>query len=248
MGQFTADMKSFVTYLLLLSGWLLIRPTAYAQESYFNVTESDVAERKEIVVQQQFSLQSFYRSITTFDYGIANDFEIGANLINLDYYPTNRRFMRNDSSTEKAYSPLLTLNAQKIIKLGHHWHAGIGGQAGWNLTPNEGQHRFVHYVYANLNRTFQDDHYKITAGIYNGHVRYLGGGPLIGFQTGFEAGIIYQKLHLLGDWISGTHEVGQLVLGLEVFLSKKIPISLGWQRQNQDGSSALVVQLTYRSE
>ena len=143
---------------------------------------------------------------------------------------------------------MLTLNTQKIFELPHDFHVGIGGQAGWNLTPNKGQHRFVHYVYANLNKSFVDDHHKVTAGVYNGHVRYLGEGPAVGFQAGFEAGIFYQKLHLLGDWISGQHEVGQLVLGLEVFLSKKLPLALGWQRQNQDGSSALVVQLTYRGE
>lgn len=231
-----------IAYLCLLAN------TAHAQESYFNVTESDVAEKGAIVVQQQFSIQNFYRSITTFDYGLAEDLELGANLINLDYYPVNRRFMRNDSSTEQAYSPLLMLNAQKIIKLPHDFHMGIGGQAGWNLTPNLGQHRFVHFVYVNLNRTFLNDHYKITAGVFNGHVRYLGDGPPVGFQTGFEAAIVYQKLHLLGDWLSGQHDAGQLVLGFEVFLSKKLPLSLGWQRRNQDGSSALVVQLTYRSE
>ncbi len=213
--------------------------------SYFNVPESDVAETHKFTIQQQFIFQEFYRSLTTVNYGLGKDWEIGANLLNLDYYPNQSRILRNDSTTERAFSPLLTLNAQKIIKLPHQFHIGIGGQAGYNLTPDKTQRRFIGYGYVNLNKAFYHDHYKLTAGAYTGHVRYLGNGRQIGFQAGFNAGIVYEKLHLLGDWMSGQHDVGQLVLGLEVYLSKSLPISIGWQRSNQEGTSALVVQLTY---
>lgn len=238
-----------ISFLRLTSFLLLITgPAAVAQESYFNVPESDVAEKKEVIVQQQFSVQGFYRSITTFDYGIAKDWELGANLINLDYEPKSRRFMRNDSSTESAHSPLLMLNTQKIVELPHEFHIGVGGQAGLNLSPNGSRRQFVHYVYANLNKSFANDRHKVTVGVYNGNVRYLGDGPTVGFQAGFETALLYEKLHLIGDWISGSHDVGQLVLGLEVFLGKKLPLAIGWLRQNQDGSSGLVVQLMYRGK
>ena len=236
-NQFTR----LASFLLALAACL----PAVAQESYFNVPESDVAEKHKFTVQQQFNIQDFYRSMTTIDYGLGKDWEVGANLLNLDYYPQTRSFQRNDSTTENAYSPLLLLNAQKIFKLGHHFHIGVGGQAGFNLTPHKGKHQFVHYVYANLNKSFRDDHYKLTAGIYNGHVRYLGADQAVGFQAGFDAGIFYQKLHIMGDWISGQHDVGQLGLGLEIYLSKSLPLALGWQRNNQDGSSGLIVQLTF---
>lgn len=101
------------------------------------------------------------------------------------------------------------------------------------------------YGYINMKKDFYQDYYKLTAGVYTGHVRYLADGQPLGFQTGFDAGIFYEKFHLLGDWISGQHDVGQLVLGLEMFLTKNLPLALGWQRRNQDGASALVVQLTY---
>ena len=238
-------MKNEFIRWLLLGSFLLRTTCVLAQESYFNVPESDVAKTHKLTVQQQFVIQDYYRSLTTFNYGLGKDWEIGANLLNLDYYPQSRHILRNDSTTERAYSPLLTLNAQKIFNLPHEFHVGIGGQAGYNLTPDKTQRRFVGYGYVNLNKSFYNDHYKLTAGAYTGHVRYLGEGPLIGFQTGFEAGIFYEKLHLLGDWISGQHDVGQLVLGLEVFLSKSLPLAIGWQRSNQDGTSALVVQLTF---
>jgi hypothetical protein len=62
---------------------------------------------------------------------------------------------------------------------------------------------------------------------------------------GVDAGIWYEKLHLLGDWATGTHEYGQLVLGLEVYLQKHLPLAFGWRRSNQDGSQGLVIQLIY---
>ena len=238
-------MKNKHINWLITSVLALATLTVHAQESYFNVPESVVAEKGKFTIQQQVSIKDFYRSLTTVDYGLGNDWEIGANLLNLDYYPDSKKILRNDSTNQKAYSPLLMLNGQKIFKLGKHYHIGLGGQAGYNLTPDRGQSRFVHYVFANVNKTFMDEHYKVTAGIYNGHTRYLGGDQLIGFQAGFEAGIIYQKLHLLGDWISGQHDVGQLALGLEVFLSKSLPLAIGWQRNNQDGSSGVIVQLTF---
>ncbi|MEZ0538444.1 hypothetical protein [Fibrella arboris] len=238
-------MKRKDSCWLLIALLMLSINTLFAQESYFNVPESDVAKTHKINVQQQFSIQDYYRSLTTFNYGLGKDWEIGANLLNLDYYPSQSQIFRNDSTSERVYAPLLMVNAQKIIKLPHSFHIGIGGQAGYNLTPNKSQRRFVGYGYVNLNKEFYQNHYKLTAGAYTGHVRYLGNGPTIGFQTGFDAGILYQKLHVIGDWISGQHDVGQLALGLEVFLSKSIPLAIGWQRSNQDGTSALIVQLTY---
>lgn len=235
--------------LILWIDLLVMSPFAVrAQESYFNVPESDVAKTGKLTIQQQVTIQDFYRSLTTVDYGIGKDWEIGANLLNLDYYPDQQRILRNDSTNRRAYSPLLLINSQKIFRLPRHFHIGIGGQAGYNLTPDQGQRRFVGYGYVNLNKEFYDSHYKLTAGAYTGHVRYLGEGRVVGFQAGFEAGILYQKLHLLGDWISGQHDVGQLALGLQVFLTKSLPLAVGWQRSNQDGNSALIVQLTYEPD
>ncbi|MBO0949939.1 hypothetical protein J2I46_15185 [Fibrella sp. HMF5405] len=238
-------MDKKTTKWLFFSLLFLGNTVALAQESYFNVPESDVAKARKLTVQQQFSIQDYYRSLTTFDYGLGKDWEIGANLLNLDYYPVSKQILRNDSTSERAYSPLLMLNGQKIFKLPHGFHVGLGAQVGYNLTPTKNQRRLVSYGYANLNKQFYKEHYKLTAGLYSGHTRYLGAGPQVGFQAGFEAGIFYQKLHLIGDWISGQHDVGQLALGLELFLSKSVPLAIGWQRSNQNGTSALIVQLTY---
>ena len=246
-------IKSIICLLLLLN-----TATVWAQESYFNVPESEVVEGRKLTVQQQFSLQNTYQSLTTIDYGLGKDWEIGVNLLNLNYDPSQRRFVRTDSISERAYGPLLLLNGQKIFDLPGEFHLGIGGQLGGNLTPETRRRRLVSYGYVNLNKELDDDRYKLTVGTYAGNAGYVGGGrnaappalgkALIGLQAGFEAGIIDKKLYLIGDWISGPYAVGQSVLGLEVFLSKSLPLAIGWQRTNLGGSSGLVVQLTYSPE
>ena len=237
-------MKTIYRLFTRLTITALISGSAQAQETYFNVSESDITEKHKIIVQQQFSIQSTYRSLTTFDYGLGKNWEIGANLYNLDYDPAQKMIVRNDTSTQMAYAPLLLLNAQKVFNLNDQFKIGIGAQGGLNLSPTN-RSKFVGFAYSNLAGSFAKDHYKATVGLYTGHVRYLGDGPRIGFQAGFDAGIFYEKLHLMGDWISGSHEVGQSVLGLEIYLFKSLPLALGWQRSNSDGSSAVVVQLTY---
>jgi hypothetical protein len=230
-----------------LSGilFLILALPGYAQETYFNVSESEITEKNKILVQQQVDISDQLRSSTTFNYGLGRNWEIGANLFNANYKPDRKQFVRNDTSNQMPYAPLLLLNVQKVFELTNNLLIGIGAQGGANLTPNKGRSRLVGYAYVNLAGSFQQQHYKWSVGPYASHSRFLGGKSQIGLQAGFDAGIFYEKLHLISDWISGQHDLGQLVVGLEVFLGKKLPLSIGWQRANQDGSQGVVVQLSY---
>ena len=234
-------MKLF--YLLLLSS-LGLTQVGRAQQTYFNVPSSDIVGKREIAVQQQINISESIRSQTTLEYGLGNEWEVGLNFYNLDYQPSDRRVMTNDSTIEKSYSPLLLFNTQRTFDLTKNIELGIGAQAGFNVLTSR-QPQFVGYAYGHVAYTSDDEHYNVSAGGYLANARYLGDGPKGGFQAGFDAGIFYQKLHLLGDWISGPHDQGQLVLGFEVYLSKKLPLAFGWQRTNKTGDQALVLQLTY---
>ena len=119
----------------------------------------------------------------------------------------------------------------------------VGGVAGTNLTAHN--KRLVYYGYSNLVATAgSQEQYQFAAGPYISNHRYLGEGPVYGFQAALDAGIWYEKFHILADWISGNHQKGKLSLGAEVFLAKRLPLSFGWQRSNSDGSQAAVVQIT----
>ncbi|WP_229368443.1 hypothetical protein [Fibrisoma limi] len=218
-----------------------------AQITYFNVPSADITEKGKVVAQLQVNFEDFYRTAATFDYGLGRKWEIGANVYHLEYEPGGRRFVRNDSTFEQPYSPLFLINAQKGLDISETLEVTIGIQTGFNPAP-ENHSSWAGYAYTNLAGKTKDEHYEWSLGAYTGNSHYLGEGPKVGLQTGFDAGIFYQKVHLLGEWVSGTHAMGQLVLGAEVYLAKRLPLSIGWQRANKDGAQALIVQITLLSE
>lgn len=220
---------------------------ANAQQTYFNVPSSDIVDKNEVAVQQQINISESLRSTTTVNYGLGREWEVGLNVYNLDYQPGERRFTRNDSTLQQPYGPLLLLNAQKAFDITDIFEVAIGAQGGTNLAST-GRSQWVGYLYTHLAGSLRDEHYNWSLGAYTANPRYTGEGPRVGFQAGFDAGIFYQKVHLLGDWISGSHGLGQLILGAEVYLGKHFPLAVGWQRTNRDGMQALVIQLTYNPE
>lgn len=234
-------MKRFYN---LLAGGLCLAHFSVAQQTYFNVPSSDIVDKHEFAAQQQINISESIRSSTTFNYGLGREWEIGFNLYNLDYLPDERRISANDSTIEKSFSPLLMLNAQKAFDLTNNLELAVGAQGGVNILTDQ-RPQFVGYMYGHVAAASNNEHYNVSAGGYLANARYLGDGPKTGFQAGFDAGILYQKLHVLGDWISGTHDFGQLVLGVEVYLGKHLPFAVGWQRTNKTGSQAVVLQLTY---
>ena len=216
----------------------------YAQLTVFNVSSSEITDARKISIQQQFEIQDEIESSTTLTYGLGRNWEAGFNLINLDYSVKNRQFEINDSTTASPYAPLLLANAQKIFELNQTWAIGMGAVAGTNLTHFHFD-KFVYYGYANLVASFGDrDRYQLAAGPYVGNHRYLSDGHGYGFQSAADVGIIYKKLHLLADWISGFHQKGKLSLGVGIFIFERLPLSFGWQRSNSDGAQAAVVQVT----
>lgn len=222
---------------------LLTVKSVLAQQTYFNVPSSDIVDKHKLAVQQQFNIESAYHSATTINYGLGKNVEIGANLYNLIYDPDQRQLARNDSSTKMPYAPLVLFNAQKAFPFNEQLEIGFGTQLGFNLSPNH-RTRFVSYGYGQLAGSFKKQRYKWSLGGYVGNQPYLGEGRAYGFQGGFDAGI-FEKLHLLGDWISGQHVQGQLIVGVEYYVTKQLPIALGWQRTNVDGSQSGVIQITY---
>lgn len=241
------DVMKIIT--LLTSGLLALTALTgvRAQQTYFNVPSADIVGKHEVAAQQQVNISDFLRSTTTVEYGLGREWEVGLNLYNLDYQPSTRRFERNDSTTQQPYSPLVLVNALKAFDINQNLEFAVGAQVGLNLTSAR-RPQWVGFLYTHLGGSFQGEHYNWSVGAYTANPRYLGEGPRGGFMAGFDAGIFYQKLHLLGDWTSGSHEMGQLALGIEVYVGKHFPLAIGWQRSNRDGAQALILQLTYNPE
>ncbi|GAB3255696.1 hypothetical protein GCM10027347_17020 [Larkinella harenae] len=232
------------TYCFLV-GLLLSSLTLQAQQTLFSVPSSDMTPAHQILAQVQLDInRQEVRSMTTVTYGLGHNWEAGLNLYHLDYQRPEHTWLRNDTTIQIPYAPLLLLNAQKTVDFNENLHLGLGGQTGVNVAVRH-QSAWVGWGYANLGWDFSHHHYKAVAGLYAGNHRYLADGPRAGFHLGLDAGIWYEKLHLMADWATGKHDYGQLVLGAEVYLGSHLPLAVGWRRSNQDGGQALVVQLTY---
>jgi hypothetical protein len=217
-------------------------PAAFAQLTIFNVSSSEITDKNGLSFQQQFEVQDMVISTTTMTYGLGKDWEAGVNIFNIDYEKASHHFVRNDSSKTDPYAPLLLLNTQKLFEFNDKLGIGIGGQAGTNMS---GKKHFVYYTYANLGASLFDKHYKLAGGGYYANNGYLGEGHRAGVQFGLDAGIWYEKIHFLADWLSGEHSKGTLSAGLGIYFWKHLPVSVGWQRANADGSKGWVLQLTY---
>jgi hypothetical protein len=216
-----------------------------AQLTVFNVSSSTITDKQKISVQQQFEIQDEIESSTTLTYGLGKNWEVGLNLVNVDYNMKTKSLETNDSTTATPYAPLLLANAQKVFELNDVLSVGFGAIAGTNITSSHAR-KFVYYSYANLLATAgNQDQYQFAAGPYLSNHRYLSEGANYGFQCAMDAAIWYKKLHVIGDWISGYHQKGRLTVGIEIFLTQRLPLSLGWQRSNVDGSQGAVFQLTF---
>jgi hypothetical protein len=237
-------MSRLSGFALTVCFYLCCNGFVHAQLTVFNVPSSEITDRNQVSFQQQFEISDQIESSTTATYGLGRGWEVGLNFLNLDYGLSTRHFEFNDGTDSIPYAPLLTANVQKVFDLAGGFSVGSGLIAGANLSGHH-HSRAVYYGYSNLLfETGADGQYKFTAGAYIGNHHYLSMGPVAGFQGGMDAGIWHEKLHLLLDWISGNHQKGRLSAGVSIYLTRRLPLSLGWQRSNSDGTQAAVLQLT----
>jgi hypothetical protein len=124
--------------LLLLSSLVSLSLSAVGQQTFFSVPSSDITPKHKILAQQQVDINSEQlRFSTTVDYGLGRNWEVGLNLYNIDYQSQEHTWLRNDTTLQLPYAPLLLINAQRTFNLTDALHIGLGGQTGLNLFPNQ---------------------------------------------------------------------------------------------------------------
>lgn len=216
-----------------------------AQQSLFNVPSSEITTTGKFFVQQQLNFNSIIQSNTTVDYGLKHNWEIGINLLGIDYSEIDHRFFENAVLDGDPLSPLLLVNAQKVFTLNHDLKLGLGTQQGLNLTYRQ-RSRYAQFSYANFVYSSPHERIHLNAGVYAGNTRYLGDGNSEGMMMGGDLALIHHKIHLMGDWILGNHDLGVAVVGLVVYAHRRFPISFGLQIPNdRQTPKAFVLELTW---
>lgn len=237
--------KIIITFLFILTSI-----TTYAQQNYFNVPSSDITEKNKVFFQHQINISTdVIQNNTTFDFGLGNNYEIGINIIGLNFEKQKNAYSFVTSNVAP-YSPFIMINAQKKIALNEKFSLAAGFQQGisTSTTKKTGGYYYINNVYKN-----ETIGLKITSGIYYATNSFIGEGKRfysndgLGFHSGIEKSIIHRKIVFQSDFISGQHSLGELVIGGAYFLTKDLILSGGYQIPtfNSLANKAAVFELTY---
>lgn len=238
--QLSTRLRRLILFLLLFKGTVSL-----AQQSLFNVPSSEITPEGRLFFQQQINFSSVIQLNTTLNYGLKHNWEVGINLLGIDYSPSLHNFLKNDVLDGDPFSPLALLNVQKGVDLSKHWQLGFGLQNGFNIAQQQAA-RFAQFYFANAVWTSSSEHLRLNGGAYSGNQPYLGDGTKTGLMLGAETALIPHKLHLMADWIQGTHDLGAGVIGAVAYPWPHWPVSLGWQLPNDSHKErALVLEITY---
>lgn len=224
--------------------------SAYGQQSFFNVPSSDITPKSKVFFQQQFSVYDGGAQFnTTISYGLGRGTEVGVNLLGVSYLSGNKVSF-NDY--DKPYSPLLAINAQKKFELSKKYAIGTGCQIGVNRVGNAGA-----YIYSNHVYLLEKTKTKFVGGVYYSTDGYFGPETRnwserktlrdFGLQWGIEQNIWKEKWFFQTDYISGRHDLGQIVFGAAYCVTKHWIASSGLQlsTSNSKALDEIVIELTY---
>jgi hypothetical protein len=205
------------------------------QQNLFNVPSSDITEKGQWFFQEQLNLNSSGVSNTTFDYGLGNNWEVGVNLLGLDFYHRSGGVI----------DPEPLLNLQKRFDINDSWGIGIGTQLGAMAPIHHHETRFSTFNY--VNNQYRLGHLgKVFGGAYFANDAYTGSKSQAGFMAGLEIPIWENKFHFQADYIQGNTPIGVSVIGFVIFLPHRWNMSVGAQvpSVNSHNECGLVLELT----
>lgn len=234
-------MRNIIFQLLLLSS-----VASYSQQNYINVPSSEATTKHKLFFQQQLNFNEIIQSNTTLDFGLGKGFEIGANVLGLNFSEKNKSFIENDTNDIDPYNPLIMINGLKQFELTKNISISSGAQFGLNFRDNKKTTNAA-LVYGNvlLKNMLVKNSSLVIGGYYNS--LHYGGrfGNRVGVWVGSEIPII-QKLHIVAESVLGNNAMCYTSLGIIYFPKKRIPITLGIQIPNTKSNAySIVFELTF---
>lgn len=223
---------------------MLVTGITMAQQNFINVPSGEVTKAKKFFFQQQFNFNEIIQSNTTIDYGLGKGFEIGINILGLDYVQKSNSFFLNDTIDRDPYDPLLTVNALKQFEINEKLSLSLGTQIGVNV-DFDNKVRPANLTY--LNARFQDvmwEHCTLVAGLYYNSQHYGGAGNRVGGCLAAEVPLS-SKWRVVGESVLGNNAISYSSFGMIFYPKPRIPLTLGIQIPNTTNNAyALVFELT----
>jgi hypothetical protein len=222
---------------------------SFGQQNFFNVPSSEITPKGKLFFQEQLNVaERHQQSSTTVDLGLGHGFEAGLNCAGLTILEDREAHpIFNDSILP--YNPFILANAQERFELGEGMAIALGAQYGMTSTTHmkDGGMVYCNFVYGS-----EDGGLKVVAGPYYASKSYFGEGSrlfneFVGLQAGVEKSIILERLAFQTDFISGEHDLGEIVPGGAYYVTRHWILSAGYQIPTFGSSSirSLVFELTY---
>lgn len=219
---------------------LLLSSMAVAQQNFINVPSGEATKAKGFFFQQQFNFNEIIQSNTTIDYGLGKGFEIGINILGLDYAQKSNSIFLNDTNDRDPYDPLVTVNGLKQVELNETISLGFGTQIGVNV-DFDNRVKAANLIY--LNVSFQNliwDKCVLVVGPYYNSNHYGGAGNRVGGWIAAEIPV-RTKWHMLCESIVGSNAISYSSFGIVFYPKPKIPLTVGVQIPNTSTNAYAVV-------
>jgi hypothetical protein len=232
-------VKQKITILFFLSAILL-----FSQQNFINVPSSELTKKHKLFFQQQINFNELIQSNTTLDFGLGKGFEIGVNVLGVNFSENRVSIIKNDTNDRDPFNPLITLNGLKRIDIDEKVSISFGTQFGFNYSLNKNRRKAL-LGYGNL--SFKDVLFKdcnLVLGTYYNSMHYGGNGNRLGVWGAAEIPIVH-KLHFLAETILGNNAISYTSLGFVYYPIKRMPLTFGVQIPNTKRNAySLVFELT----
>jgi hypothetical protein len=217
---------------------------AWGQQNFINVPSSEVTKAHKLFFQQQINVNELIQSNTTIDYGLGKGFEIGANVLGLNFSEKHGHFLNNDTNDVDPYNPLVILNGLKQFTITERVKLAIGAQSGVNYNFNR-RKAYAALLYGNI--LFEDllvHESKLVLGTYYNSKHYGGRGNRTGIWLATEVPLSH-KLHVMAESVLGNNSLSYTSVGLIYYPLKWMPLTFGMQIPNtKKNSYSFVFELT----
>ncbi len=218
---------------------------SYSQQNFINVPSSEVTKKHKLFFQQQINFNELIQSNSTIDYGLGNGFEIGANVLGLNFSTNQNSFIHNDTSDKDPYNPLIMINGLKSIEINHNIDFAFGTQMGLNFRDNKKTTK-ANLIYGNiLVKNILVNNSSIVIGSYYNSSHYGGKGNRVGIWLGTEIPAT-KKIHFMAESVLGNNALSYTSLGIILYPKKHIPLTFGIQIPNtKNNSYSFVFEFTF---
>jgi hypothetical protein len=228
-------MKKLKIILIIL---FLIPLNLNAQQNFINVPSSEITHKGCLFQQYQLNINNQAQFNSTIDYGLGSGFELGFNLLGLNYSNKIHQFSFNNSNNSEAYNPLLILNGLKQFKLNENSSINIGVHTGFNLLSKINS---ADLIYLNFRKeNFLINNYRFVLGSYYNSIHYGGQGNRVGIWMASEL-ILSNKFNFVLESILGNNDISNSSLGIIYNATKSLPLTFGLQKLNRKDSDIFFV-------